>query len=202
MFQSGEGFLGRRFIRRHLGNSMKNISNKVTKSYHRGWFPEENKTTLLKIIQEHNIKTVIEIGSFLGASTAFFATHCDHVYAIDPFKKWQEGIKRWYIDEVDEYFYDQFDFNMKELGVRNRITAIPSTSIDAAGLFPNLKADLVYIDAIHDYDNVKRDIKLWKDRASIIVCGDDYDENWTELKKAVDEVANVQVDGRVWFIKK
>lgn len=181
---------------------MKNIPNKVTTTHHRGWFPIENQNALLKLIKENNVKTVIEVGSFLGSSAAFFATHCDHVYTIDPFKKWKEGVERGGIDELDEYFYDQFDFNMKALGVRDKITAIPVTSVDGAGLFPTLKADLVYIDGTHDYENVKRDIELWLGRANIVICGDDYDENWPGLKQAVDEAGGAQVDGRVWFIKK
>lgn len=179
--------------------AMNKLHNKTTTSLRMGWFPDENKETLLKLIQKYEIKTVIEIGSFLGESTKFFAEHCEHVYAVDPFKKWEEGIKFGGIDNLPEYFYDLFDFNMKESGVREKITALPVTSKDAFGLFPTLTADLIYIDGTHDYENVKQDIELWKNRANIILCGDDYDNNWQGLRKAVDEYEK-EVIGRVWII--
>jgi hypothetical protein len=59
---------------------------------------------------------------------------------------------------------------------------------------------MVYIDAIHLYDYVKRDIALWlpKLREGGIISGDDY--NMEEVRRAVDEFGGCEViGGQVWW---
>lgn len=55
---------------------------------------------------------------------------------------------------------------------------IKNNSVDAAKEFDDGFLDFVYIDAGHDYDNVKADIEAWtpKVRPGGIVSGDDYYE--------------------------
>ena len=48
---------------------------------------------------------------------------------------------------------------------------------------------MVYIDALHTYDGVKSDINLYKSKIKLggFICGHDYDNNWKEVIRAVDE---------------
>jgi hypothetical protein len=64
------------------------------------------------------------------------------------------------------------------------------TSLDAAKLVPDKSLDFVFIDALHDYDSVKADIKAWlpKVRDGGILAGDDYANKKFGVTKAVDEV--------------
>ena len=48
-----------------------------------GWFCEQNRTNLDRLIKKHHVKRVLEIGSFLGLSAAWFAQHVEHVTCID-----------------------------------------------------------------------------------------------------------------------
>ena len=50
-----------------------------------------------------------------------------------------------------------------------------------------LKADLIYIDASHDYELVKKDLNAWIERLEKdgVFCGDDW--NWGGVRQAVIE---------------
>jgi predicted O-methyltransferase YrrM len=57
-----------------------------------------------------------------------------------------------------------------------KATVIRKTSVEAAPQIPDGSLDFVYIDASHEYSQVKDDIEVWtpKVRQSGIVAGDDY----------------------------
>lgn len=152
----------------------------------RGWFAKPNEDALLRLIQEHNIQSVIEIGSFLGASTAFFAENVKHVFAIDPFVVWEDFVKDGQPrGDLKENFFDEFWRNMELLDLTTKVTPYIMTSREAAADMPSLRADLIYIDAGHDYDSVLSDILTWLPRANKIICGDDFDDHWPGVKEAV-----------------
>ena len=165
-----------------------------------GWFPEENVSALETIIKQYDIKTVTEIGSFLGKSTVFFAEQGLKVNAIDPFVEWEEGNENLEaIQEGGKDFYDKFLDNIQ--GYEDKITVFRNTSEEASKIVG--KADMVFIDGAHDYNSVKNDILFWKDKARKIICGDDY-RDWEEVSKAVNEVFGEKVkvlNNRIWYVE-
>lgn len=55
--------------------------------------------------------------------------------------------------------------------------------------------DMVYIDAAHDYDTVKRDLETWskKVKSGGFICGHDYNSNsWPGVVQAVDEFSDLR----------
>lgn len=56
------------------------------------------------------------------------------------------------------------------------VKIIEQPSVEAARMVPDESLDFVYIDAAHDYENVKADIEAWtpKVRKGGVVSGDDY----------------------------
>jgi cephalosporin hydroxylase len=171
-----------------------------------GWFPETTADALRGLIKEHDVSTVIEIGSFLGKSTAFFAENVVQTIAIDPFVAWPEGNDNDDARAAGEDFYEQFKANILEIrshGARLAdIQVVRKTSVDAYESNPDLEADLVYIDAVHDYKSVFIDCRMWLGRARKIICGDDYDENWPGVMEAVDELfrSEVHLVGNFWYV--
>ena len=164
-----------------------------------GWFPKENRETLEMLIKKHEIKTVIEVGCFVGLSTVFFAERCERVIAIDTF---DALIRESYLGEKHkEAAQDQlktFKENTKDF---NNILALKMTSEEASKL--PIEADLIYIDAAHDYENVKKDMGLWLPKANKVLCGDDYTDRWPGVKKAVNESGlNINKNQRVWYMTK
>lgn len=168
-----------------------------------GWFPKENEETLAKLIKENNIKTVIEIGCFLGKSTKFFVDQGCDVVSIDTFEgasdlnRCEEVIKRL------PNLYEQFLFNLKELGIEDKVTVFKGTSEDAYNYFTYSKspnADLIFIDGSHEYEDVKNDIKMWSQRYKKVLCGDDYTDAHEDVKKAVNELLpNSNKNQRLWY---
>lgn len=167
-----------------------------------GWFPKENETILARLIQEYDIKTVIEIGSFLGCSTVFFAHHCDHVTAVDHFRPHGDE----YTADPDvrrrlPTLYQQFLFNLRATGVMHKVTVLHMPSLKAAQ--QHIFADLIFIDGSHNYQDVKQDIEAWFPYARKVICGDDYTPSHPGVRRAVDEApfqANTQQ--RVWYYVK
>jgi len=137
-------------------------------------------------------KTMIEIGSYAGESSIMFAEHFGSVFCIDPF-----------IDDYDpndlingfatmDIVEKRFDENTKEY---YNIQKFKMTSDDCAILMlealnkKDLHVHFVYIDALHTYDQVKKDIENYM---PIIVDGGfigghDYHPNHPEVMRAVDE---------------
>jgi predicted O-methyltransferase YrrM len=128
--------------------------------------------------------TMIEIGSYIGESTIMFAENFKKVLAIDPHQTY---------DEIDEnkyapshLVYDEFIKNTKTF---NNIEHIRKTSDDA---FLDIKEmfDFVYIDGLHTYEQVKKDILNYKPliKETGIIGGHDYIHNWVGVVNAVDEI--------------
>lgn len=177
-----------------------------------GWFPQTNKDTLTKLIEEHNVKTVIEIGSFVGLSAVWFAERVEHVLTIDPF----DAITRinYLRGEMLEAAKDQWGNFLENIKGHENIHVIKGTSEEAhastyshfphgkcaGGVHDKICADLIYIDGSHEYEDVKKDIELWHPRAIKILCGDDYTESWPGVRKAVDECGRlINKKQRVWY---
>lgn len=177
-----------------------------------GWFPHENEVALQTLVEEHGIQTVVEIGAYLGRSTAFFRELplIKHIVVIDPFVMWPEGRGNGdAMRDGGEDFYDKFVANMDALQEETsktpnvhlaRLSVVHKTSKEACEANPELVAQMIFIDATHSYESVKEDIQLWLPRATKIICGDDYDENWPGVKQAVNELLPDRIIiGRVWY---
>lgn len=140
-----------------------------------------NRSSIEELVKERQIDIIIEIGSWLGASTRTFAEIAEEkVYAIDTW----EGSEEHQCDSRLPFLYQQFLSNMKFAGLCHKVVPIRMKSLEAASAL-NVKADLIYIDASHDVANVLSDIVAWSDHLNLggIICGDDWD--WPEVKQAV-----------------
>jgi len=145
-----------------------------------GWFAEENRRVLTWLIREHQISSVVEIGSFLGLSAVWFAQRVDSVACVD---QWFEPathetnnnlvgtLRRW---DLPKDFFPIFRDNVMRSGVWHKILPIRAHSHYAAGQVPFV--DLAYIDGDHSYEGCKRDIEIYREKARKVVCGDDYVE--------------------------
>lgn len=71
---------------------------------------------------------------------------------------------------------------------RNRVEILEMDTVRAAWGIPDASLDFIFIDASHDYESVRADIKAWepKVRAGGMLCG--HDANWSGVKRALDEL--------------
>jgi hypothetical protein len=108
--------------------------------------------------------------------------------------------------------YYQFLSNVIHAGLQDVIVPFPNTSLIGARYFKSLGvvADLVYVDASHDYEDVLLDLYAYYPLISSggVMFGDDYNSGWPGVMGAVDEFARVQglvlevLDGNFWVIRK
>lgn len=119
-----------------------------------------------------NPKLVIEVGSWKGASAIHMAKTLREKY--DDFEivcvdTWLGSVEHWeggaggFLDSMKNgrsTIYHQFLSNVIHEGLTDYITPFPIDSLNAAEFFKrkNIKADVIYIDAGHEYMSVKCDL--------------------------------------------
>jgi len=124
---------------------------------------------------------IAEIGVFMGAATVIFAKHFKTVFAVDPWDRDHMNVANSDPDTVYSTFVHK-TYNMRN------IKCVRLTSEKAALKVPNV-IDVVYIDANHDYEHVKQDIKLWLPKIvqGGFICGHDYYTKFPGVIQAVNE---------------
>jgi hypothetical protein len=171
-----------------------------------------------ELIDKIKPKVILEVGSWKGQSAITMAKALKNlgifdtrIYCIDTWLGSEEMMTRRPEDKerdlrlVNGYptIYNQFLSNIIQTGVFDLITAVPNTSVIGARVVPN--GDLIYVDASHDYESVKQDIKIYWEKLNKggIMFGDDYN-TWDGVKKAVNELfpSATIIDGNFWIVNK
>lgn len=144
--------------------------------------------------QAKKMDSIVEIGSWKGRSTHALLTGCKGpVIAVDNFEG-TPGVDL----EKSTTIYEDF---MKNVGHFPNLKVLKMSSEQAAK--QTKKADMVFIDATHTYDEIKKDLKLWKKKATKLICGHDYGTQYPDIKKAVDEEFGdkVKVADLIWYVE-
>jgi predicted O-methyltransferase YrrM len=124
--------------------------------------------------------TMIEIGAYIGESTSIFAENFKKVISIDPHLNYQE---------MSEDFNVVKDVYLKTISKYDNIAYINKTSDDALSHI-NENVNFVYIDGLHQYEQVKKDINNYKPliKSGGFIGGHDYNIYWVGVKNAIDEL--------------
>lgn len=170
-------------------------------------------------MEQQGYKTLVEVGCKEGRTTGHILKTVpdSRVIAIDPWCSMpdQQGVtggetyEEWDFSAIEKQFWE----NVGEH--RDRCTMLRQTSAEAATFerfydthAKPLTLDAVFIDAAHDYENVKKDIALWwpKVRPGGMLIGHDFNHKWPGVERAVAEVFNLMAVGvapdSVWFVLK
>ena len=134
--------------------------------------------------------TFVEVGVLEGASLSFLISEIINA---------EKDIKVIAVDYFDDICIsknslEKFRENMKL--AQDRFTLFVEESAVAAQRFPDKSLDFVFIDAAHDYENVRTDIMAWLPKMKIdgIMAGHDYIPTYPGVVKAVDEIFKDKVD--------
>jgi len=153
------------------------------------------------LIQEIKPNIVIEVGSWKGQSSITIGSEIKKIndnaklYCVDT---WLGSTEFW-IEENPErnlmfkngypQVYYQFLSNVVHNNLQTTIFPIPATSSTGASIlrYNEIKAQLIYIDASHEYEDVVCDIKKYSDLLDKggIMFGDDYG-SWEGVRNAVN----------------
>jgi len=137
---------------------------------------EENELLWLAE-QASTHKRIVEIGSWKGRSTRAMADNLPEggtIVAVDTWKGSDEEPHREELSiHPDGWLLDEFKRNMAGL---SNVTLLQQTSLAAAAIFQGHKFDMIFLDASHDYENVKADILAWGPLVAEggLFCGHDY----------------------------
>lgn len=155
----------------------------------------------------------VEVGCKDGKTTGFVLAECPnlHAIAIDP---WcvspaggdgsRETYENWNFEEIEAEFWKNVGEG-KERCYMDRVTSVEAAEI---GKTEAGNLDVVFIDALHDYESVKQDIGLWWPLVSPggYLCGHDFNHRWPGVERAVAEHFNLMDVGlapdSVWFVRK
>jgi hypothetical protein len=141
---------------------------------------------------------IAEVGVYKGRSVIFMAqmlmrlgkTSC-RIYAVDHFKDasledFGDALRRCEICGKDYW---------------EMVSPIKGDSSESAGGFNDASLDFIWIDAAHDYESVKRDIRAWlpKLKPGGLMAGHDADS--PDVARAVAETIEAKVFGNIWIKK-
>ena len=173
-----------------------------------GWY--SNAKPMEKLIKDHDVKVVIEVGSWLGRSTRHIAKKLPKqgkVYAVDHWLgsvEHQPGGEHWH--ECLPQLYEQFLSNVIHKKLTHKIIPVRMASVDAEKYLSQVAVDLIYIDAGHETETVYQDLTIWFPHVQGhgILCGDDW--GWGTVRKAVEKFAEekhltIDIDENFWRLK-
>jgi glycosyltransferase involved in cell wall biosynthesis len=144
------------------------------------------------------MESVAELGSWKGRSTNALASGCGGtVTAIDTFMGSQDPLD-WTMEQAKkEDIYATFLENTKQF---SNIVVNKKDGTEASKDYADKSFDMVFIDAEHTYEALVNDIRHWKGKAKILLCGHDYCDAWKNVVRAVDEELGGpdEVHGSIW----
>lgn len=173
------------------------------------------------MIQEVSPKIIFEVGAWKGQSTINMARYLKQenidcvIYSIDTwlgaveFWEWGDESRNLHLKNGYPQVYYQFLSNIIHNGVEKYVIPFPTSSISAARYFAQneIKADLIYIDASHEEDDVYMDLKYYYPLLTKggKIFGDDYNNGaFPGLRKDVNKFAwdhslKVNEESRFWW---
>jgi hypothetical protein len=188
------------------------------------------------LCQSIDAKTYVEVGCREGRTTGFVLAQCPDIraIAIDPwcaqspsedvtretYEKWDfKGIARQFWENVGGAPPATAKAALRQATnpwAYGRCVMLRMPSNEAAyglgvgnSLYRHMQSiDVIFIDALHDYESVKQDISLWwpRVRPGGYLCGHDYNHKWPGVMRAVAEQFNLMDvclgPDSMWWVQK
>jgi predicted O-methyltransferase YrrM len=150
------------------------------------WPGKQNRKYFLKhLIDTNKFETIVEVGVRDGRTTFYLLEHCP-------------SIKKYYAIDTNVSLFANKEEAIK---FKDKLVAIQGFSFDVANQIKEL-ADIVFIDADHSYESVKKDIKAYTPKVKHGGMLSGHDIDFPGVNKAVNELIPKYGVGpnNVWFI--
>lgn len=163
-----------------------------------GYLTDGMRRQFTELIDRFQVRSVIEVGSFVGLTACWFAERVESVVTIDTFdiaSCFPEMLDQMPREHYEAAQNQYFTFLENTVAYPN-IRGIKLPSLEAARL--PIEADLVYIDANHNYEPARADYEAWLPHARKVICGDDNTRQWPSIQRLAREVG-ADTTGRIWW---
>jgi len=172
------------------------------------------RAKVLQLVREHNCKHIAEIGVYRGLlSKRLWSTpEIVSLLLVDPWAvSGAQRIKNGKLSIMDSRRRKGREWEQEELdeiykGIHRAapsfVTILRMTSMEAVKLVDDESLDMVFIDALHDYEHGMEDIAEWrkKVRSGGIIAGDDFSTRFPGMCRAVEEsLPGFSREQRVWW---
>lgn len=161
-----------------------------------GWFTEINAVAHFTVIAELEPHTIVEIGSYLGKSTVFYAKSLEvlgidgSVTAIDPHTGDRQHLENLGLEKLTSF--EMFERHLSVTNVSELVRPIVTTSHEASQSWSQ-PIDFLFIDGWHSYEAVVEDGHDWvphmTDRGVVVF---DDATRYPDVRQAIDDLV---VDG-------
>jgi len=157
-----------------------------------GWFDFQDVYDEFAVAPDGSI--IVEVGSWLGRSTAYLATRlkergaCVEFYAVDTWRGSQsEQGQLDHVEDAGGSLFWHWHGNMLGCHVRGYVSPMVCDSVSGADRFADASVWRVFIDGDHAHEAVLRDVRAWLPKLAPggVIAGHDYDRE--SVKGAVAE---------------
>jgi len=109
-----------------------------------------------------------------------------HMIAVDPWRA-EGDFADWPMVKIAE------EFKQRMTSYQDRLTVLRMTSLAASLEVANGSLDFVFIDAAHDFENVRMDIQTWRPKVKPggLLIGHDFSPKYPGVAQAVSELLQV-----------
>jgi MMP 1-O-methyltransferase len=160
-----------------------------------GWLAEEEGYFLYRLARDgEGAGEVVEIGSWMGRSTAWLAAGCktaarERVHAVDTFAGSTEHQELEVLKSAGTT-YHQFAENLERVGLFDYVEPVIAPSREAERRWDGKPIRLLFIDGDHSYEGVRADFDAWSRHviAGGVIAFDDVIDKWPGVKRCFDEV--------------
>ncbi len=175
-----------------------------------GWFDFEDVYTFM-VQRAPQQAHFVEVGAFLGKSTSFMAVEISNsgkVITFDVIDTWRGSAEHMVGGKhetkvvVQGTLYENFKSNTKL--VEHLINPIQSSSLEAVCRYEDASLDFVFLDASHEYMEIKADILAWRPKVKPggFIGGHDYQSLFPGVMRAVrEEFPTFSVVGFSWLTR-
>ncbi|MFI5036197.1 MAG: class I SAM-dependent methyltransferase [Acidimicrobiales bacterium] len=170
-----------------------------------GWFYEANAVAIFQVLTALRPRRVVEIGSYMGKSTVFFARSLEtlgddgRVTAIDPHSGDRQQRESFGMSEIPTF--DMFRTHLRLAGVEQLVDPVTTSSSEAAKGWTE-PFQFLFVDGWHSYDAVLADGRDWVpnlDPNGVVVFDDAL--HYGDVRRAIAELdreGTIHLWGHYW----
>lgn len=105
---------------------------------------------------------VVEVGSYRGESAREFLKKCGRLWCVDPWAFFCDRSNR-VPSPSAEMLEVEAEFDALAAEFPDRLVKVKVPSLEAVARFAAQSVDVVYLDALHDFESLRADILAWRD---------------------------------------